>query len=177
LPPKQAYLLTGPPGSGKTTIIKQALVSFKGRVGGFYTEEIRSQGVRQGFRIVTLDGDTALLAQVGFRSPFQVSKYGVDVESLDRVGVEALRKAIKECDLIIIDEMGKMEIFSPSFRGAVEEALKAGKRILGTIMLKPHPWADSIKAHPQVQLSFVSRTNHQQVLGEVVAWLKSISIP
>lgn len=176
-PVKRAYFLTGPPGSGKTTIIKEALASFKGKAGGFYTEEIRVGGVRQGFRIITLDGESANLAYVGFSSPYQVSKYGVDISSLDKVGVEAVKKAIREADLIIIDEIGKMELFSPSFREALEEALNSGKRIFGTIMLKSHPFADKIKAHPQVHLLFVSRNNHQQVLSEVIKWLKSFSTP
>jgi len=50
---KQVYLLTGKPGTGKTSLIKQAVAGMRGKAGGFYTEEIRSEGVRQGFRLVT----------------------------------------------------------------------------------------------------------------------------
>jgi nucleoside-triphosphatase len=169
---KQAYLLSGAPGVGKTTLIKQAIATVKKRAGGFYTAEIRSQGVRQGFEIITLDGSSAILAHVNIRSPHLVSKYGVDTDNLDKVGVAALRRAIEECDLVVIDEIGKMELFSLAFREAVLAALESGKKLLGTIMLPPHPWADRIKQDPRVKVLPVSRTNHQQVLEELLGWLK-----
>ena len=116
---KHVYLLTGRPGTGKTSLIKQVVAKTKGNAGGFYTEEVRSQGVRQGFRLVTLDGQHTILAHVNIHSPCRVSKYGVDIDSLNRVGVSSLRQAAKECDLVIIDEIGKMELYSASFREAV----------------------------------------------------------
>ena len=170
---KQVYLLTGQPGTGKTNLIKQAIAGMKGRAGGFYTEEIRSQGVRQGFRLVTLDGQDAILAHIDIDSPYRVSKYGVDIESLDRVGISALRKAVQQCDLVIIDEIGKMELFSGNFRESVWQVIDSGKKVLGTIMLHSHPWADDIKHHPQVNLITVTRANHRQVLEELQHWLKA----
>jgi len=145
----------------------------KGKAGGFYTEEVRSLGVRRGFRLVTLDGRSAILAHVDIRSPYRVSKYGVDIDSLDRVGVSALRQAAKECYLIVIDEIGKMELFSANFRETVSQILDSDKRVLGTIMLYPNPWADEIKHRPQVNLITVTRDNHQRVLEELLHWLKA----
>ncbi len=170
---KQVCLLTGRPGTGKTSLIKRAVADMKGKAGGFYTEEIRSQGVRQGFRLVTLDGRSAILAHINIRSPYRVSKYGVDIGSLDRVGVSALRRAVEECDLIVIDEIGKMELFSSSFRETVSKIIDSGKRILGTIMLHPDPWADAIKRHHRVNLITVTRDNHQQVLEKLRHWLEA----
>ena len=169
---KQVYLLTGKPGTGKTSLIKQAVAEVKGKAGGFYTEEIRSQGVRQGFKLVTLDGQNTILAHIDIQSPCRVSRYGVDIDSLDRVGVSALHKAAEQCDLVIIDEIGKMELFSANFREAVLQIINNGKRVLGTIMLNSNPWADAIKRHPQVDLITVTRANHHQVLGELLHWLK-----
>ena len=143
------------------------------KAGGFYTEEIRSGGTRLGFRLVTLGGESAILAHVNIHSPYRVSKYGVDIDNLDRVGVSALYKAAEECDLVIIDEIGKMELFSANFREAVLQIIDSGKRVLGTIMLTPYPWADAIKQKPQVKLVTVTRDNHQQVLEELLHWLKA----
>jgi nucleoside-triphosphatase len=168
---KPVYLLTGRPGTGKTSIIKQAIAGIKGGVCGFYTEEIRSRGVREGFRLVTLDGQTATLAHVNFKSPYRVSKYGVDIESLDKVGVSALTQAAEECDLVVVDEIGKMELFSPRFRETIRGIINSGKKVLGTIMLQSNPYADAIKRQPQVNLITVTRSNSQQVLAELRDWL------
>jgi len=170
---KQVYLLTGRPGTGKTSLIKQVVVGMTGKAGGFYTEEIRSGDERQGFRLVTLDGQEAILAHVNIKSPYRVSKYGVDINSLDRVGVAALNQAAKEYQLVVVDEIGKMELFSANFREDVLKIINSGKKVLGTIMSSANPWADTIKHQPQVNLIEVTRTNHQQILEELSLWLRS----
>jgi len=169
---KRALLLTGQPGTGKTALIKEALVRTKVKAGGFYTEEIRTGGIRQGFRIVTLDGQEAILAHVNISSPYQISKYRVDTGALDRLGVAALRQALKESDLIVVDEIGKMELLSPQFKEVVIRAINSGKRVLGTIMLNPHPFADEIKRRPEVEVLLVTGDNRPQVLNRVLHWLE-----
>ena len=165
-------LLTGKPGTGKTSLIKQVVAEFKGRVGGFYTEEIREQEIRLGFKLVTLAGQETVLSHVNIQSQYRVSKYGVDVVSLNRVGVSALHQAAKECDLIVVDEIGKMELFSTDFREAVLDIISRGKKVLGTIMLQSNPWADAIKRQPQVKVVEVNRPNYNQVLGNLRDWLR-----
>jgi len=169
---KQACLLTGKPGVGKTTLITEAVSRAERSVGGFYTREIRSRSTRKGFEIVTLDGNSAVLAHVDFDSPCRVSKYGVDQGNLDRLGVAALRHAVSECEIVIIDEIGKMELFSPAFRQAVMEAIGSGRRVLGTVMLASHPWADQIKKDPRVEIIEVSRANRDLVLHNLVEWIR-----
>lgn len=170
---KEVCLLTGGPGVGKTTIIKESLRGLHGTADGFFTEEIRTQGVRQGFRLVTLGGQEAILAHVDIRSPRRVGKYGVDLEGLDNLGVAALRHGLEHCDLVVIDEIGKMELFSALFRQTVAEVVAKAKQVLGTVLLTPHPWADDIKKHPRVSLVLVTRENRPQVKQEVERWLKS----
>ena len=165
------YLLTGSPGAGKTTIIREVAARLKAKAGGFYTQEIRAGGIRQGFKITTLNGQETILSHVDISSPHHVSKYGVDISNLDNIGVTALYQALKESDLIIIDEIGKMELFSPKFREAVLKSINSGKKVLGTVMLNPHPFADQIKKHPQVEVVHVSRANHDRVLNKILNWL------
>jgi nucleoside-triphosphatase len=164
---KSVYLLMGMPGTGKTSLIHQVTNQLGDKAGGFYTEEIRVQGIRRGFRIVTLDGQAATLAHVNIKSPHRVSKYGVDVETLEKVGVAALQKAFRQCDVIVVDEIGKMELFSERFKEAALEIIESGKKVLGSIMLKSDPWADLIKQKPQVKLITITRNNHGEVMEEI----------
>ncbi len=172
---KRVLLLTGKPGTGKTALIKEAIAKTKIRAGGFYTEEIRSGGVRQGFRIITLDGQDGILAHINIPSPYQVSKYKVDINSLNEVGVSAIHQSLKECDLVVIDEIGKMELLSPQFKEAIWQVIDSGKKVLGTIMLSPNPFADKIKHHPEVKLLVVTRSNHNQALREILNWLEIVA--
>lgn len=169
---KSVCLITGMPGTGKTSLIKQAIEPLGSNAGGFFTEEIRLNDIREGFRIVTLEGKTALLSHVDFHSPHRVSKYGVDIDVLDQVGVGALKQAASSCNLVIIDEIGKMELLSERFKSTVIDIIESGKRVLGTIMLKSDPWADMIKQKPQVKLLTLTRQNRDEALALVGDWLQ-----
>ena len=90
------HVLIGPNDTGKTSILKEVLAQVDKSAGGFYTEEIRASGTRQGFDIVTLDRQRATLAHIGIQSPYRVSKYGVDLAALEKVAVPAIKKAVQE---------------------------------------------------------------------------------
>ena len=169
----QFVLLTGRPGTGKTTLLKEVVALYPGAVGGFYTEEVREGGTRVGFDIVTLDRRRAPLARAGRPGGrHRVSRYRVDVEALERVGVRALRDALDREALLVVDEIGRMELFSQAFRDAIASALEDGKRVLGTILLAAHPWADELKRDPRVSLLQVTRDNHQEVRERALDWLR-----
>ena len=166
------FLVTGSPGTGKTTIIRKALSQIQLRSGGFYTEEIRLSGMRRGFKIITLNGVEAVLAHIDFHDRPRIGKYGVNLENLENVAVRSLLEASEEAELVVIDEIGKMEMLSPSFRKAVLQAINSGKKILSSIMLKPHPFADSIKNLPGAQLIQLTLNNREHVLQYLVRELR-----
>ena len=93
------------------------------------------------------------------------------MDVLDRVGVSALRQALKEADLIVIDEIGKMELLSPQFKETVTQAINSDKRVLGIIMLNPHPFADEVKRHPKVEVLLLTRDNRPEIMNKVLDWL------
>ncbi|GAC1443020.1 MAG: NTPase [Chloroflexota bacterium] len=166
---KSTYLVTGEPGIGKTTVIRQVVSTMRLRAAGFYTEDLRMRGERQGFRIVTIDGDTALLAAAGLPGPVQVSKYGVDVVELERVGVAALQRAMERGHVLVVDELGKMQLYSRALRQVVLQAIRGGHPVLGTIMQGRNPYADRIKAHHNVELLTLREDNRQDVLDKLRA--------
>lgn len=165
----RAWLLTGRPGIGKTTCLRRILERLRLPAGGFVTEELREGGQRLGFALVTLDGRRAILAHVRRRGAPRVGKYGVDLEALDRIGVPAIEDAGRRRALVVIDEIGKMEMASPAFCRAVEQALAGDHRVLGTILRAPHPWADRIKRHPAVRVIEVNPDNRDELPERLAA--------
>jgi nucleoside-triphosphatase len=149
-----AILLTGRPGCGKTTLIRKIIDHLSIPVGGFYTQEIREPGIasalgaRTGFEIFTLDGKRGTLAHIKIHSPVRVGKYGVNLEDLDNLAVKAIQDAVRTGGLVVIDEIGPMEIASVSFRQAVLEALESKSTVLGSIVQRDAPYTDQIKRMP-----------------------------
>ncbi|MFP4346406.1 MAG: nucleoside-triphosphatase [Anaerolineales bacterium] len=170
----KTLLLTGHPGIGKTTIIKEVLEKLGARAGGFYTQEISGPGGRKGFELITLDGKRTILAhkELRGRTAPRVGRYGVDVKALDRVGVRALRRAMEAGKVVVVDEIGRMELFSPTFQTTVMEAILGPNVILGTILLKPHPHADLFKSLAPVTVWEVEERNRKRMAQQVVAWLR-----
>jgi len=157
---------------GKTTIVKQVVDVLGGEAGGFYTEEIRQGGRRLGFKIITLEGEEGVLAHVDIKGAPRVSKYGVNVRDLEEVGVVALRRAIEERRYVVIDEIGKMELYSQEFRRAVMEALGSEKVVLGTVMASRHPWVDTLKARPEVTVLTVTEGNREGIARRILDMLQ-----
>ena len=168
-------LLTGRPGCGKTTLITRVVDELDSDAGGFYTEEIRKRGTRVGFKVVTLDGDEAVLAHVDFKTSQRVGKYGLELSGLESVGVQALREAVRARRLVVIDEIGPMEIRSQIFRAAVNEALDSEVPVLATIFARPLPFTDAIKSRPDVMLIEVRPDNREQLVRELSNRLRNLN--
>ncbi len=166
-------MLTGPPGCGKTTLIKQIAEQMAPDAAGFYTEEIRKDGKREGFRIEFLDGGSGVLARKGFKSKHRVGSYGVDLEEFESL-LEKEKLNILNSPCVIIDEIGKMELFSHKFRGIIGELLNSNQTLVGTIIYKAHPFADSIKAREDVVLIKMDRNTFQNTKSKVLNILKLI---
>ncbi|MBS7616785.1 NTPase [Candidatus Bathyarchaeota archaeon] len=137
---KRVLLITGNPGVGKTTLILKIVEALKVKgynVGGMISREVRSCGTRVGFEIIDLTSNKhGWLAHVNQKSGPQVGKYHVNMNDLNNVGAEAILNALENCEVIAIDEVGPMELFSEKFKHAVEEAVKSGKLVLAVIHWK-----------------------------------------
>jgi nucleoside-triphosphatase len=152
-------LLTGYPGSGKTTVIERLLRKYPGTAGGFITQEIREEGRRKGFELVTLDGRRGTLAHVNLQSGKTVGKYGVDIKTVDSIGVDAVKKSLSTGELVVIDEIGSMEILSDLFCKTVQRVLASEVDLLGTLSRRSHPFLNEIRDFPDLLLIQVDHTN------------------
>lgn len=162
---KQNILITGPPASGKSTFIQEIIKGKK--VSGIVTPEIRKDGQRWGFKVVNIkNGRAAIFASVEMK-PHVVSKYGVHIEHFEEIAVPAIEEGIKSNSIIVIDEIGNMELFSDKFRKLVLKALDT-KRVLATISLKTkNEFVDKIKSRNDVKVHYLTRANFDRIEKEI----------
>jgi len=169
---KRVLLLTGSPGVGKTTVLLRLVESLKGKgysVGGMLSREVRSDGVRVGFEVLDLgSGRRGWLARVNQPSGPQVGKYRVNLEDLNSIGAEAIMKAVQDCDVIAIDEIGPMELFSENFKEAVKRAVESVKLVVGVVHWKARDrLIEEVKAREDTEIITVTQENRNK-LQEVI---------
>ncbi|SHK53635.1 NTPase [Thermocrinis minervae] len=166
-------IITGEPGIGKTTLIKNLVKRLKGKVIGFWTEEVRDEKTNQrtGFRVVSTEGKKSLFASKLFTSKYLVGSYGVNVQRFESVALEVLQKALKEKDkIIVIDEIGKMELFSKKFREILEQIMfNPSYKVIATIPIRDvHPLVKAIRRLPDGVLIEVTKENRNMLLEEIL---------
>lgn len=123
-------LLTGTPKSGKSTLLS-ALVEGVTDKQGFFTEEVRQDGVRTGFAMCDASGHRVVLAQTTHQTQYQVGRFFVATESLNAF-FEPLNR-FGPSGLLYIDEIGQMQLFHTSFKQLAEQYITAKNDFVGTI--------------------------------------------
>ncbi len=156
-------LLTGPPQSGKSTLIEKVIKRVKRPATGFFTRELREKGKRVGFLIETLDGKTGLLAHQNIKSNYRVGKYGVNIEDLDQIAVPSMLPSTDD-QIVVIDEIGKMECFSRLFKETLLRVLSAENQVVGSIAIKGDRFIQKIKNRDDVILVSISEKTRDSAL-------------
>ena len=164
--------LTGEPGCGKTTVIKKvtaALLEQGVSVGGVISDEIRPYGVRLGFTVEDLKThEVGILAHVKQTEGPHVGKYRVNLHDISRVAVRGIERATEDAEIIIVDELGPMELCSPEFIAAMEKALGSPKHFVGTIHRRAmHPLVKAIRQNPGNQIVEVNARNREAIPRQI----------
>jgi nucleoside-triphosphatase len=125
---------------------------------GFFTSEIREKGQRLGFSIETLNGGKGILAHINNKGPFKVGRYGVNIKDIDQIAVPSMVPSRPD-EIIVIDEIGKMECLSRLFKKTLLDVLDSDHSIIGSIALKGDPFIRKIRERNDVELIQVSEKN------------------
>jgi len=170
---KRLLFLTGNPGVGKTTILLKVAEELKARgysVGGMISREVRSGGTRVGFEILDLNSNQkGWLARVAQSNGPQVGKYRVNIKDLNDIGVNAILKAVESLDVVIIDEIGPMELFSEIFREAVKKAFENAKSVIGVVHWKAKDkLIEDLKERKDAEIIEVTYENRNRLYKSIV---------
>ncbi len=163
---KKNIFLTGAPSSGKTTVIKKVINTLDLPANGFYTEEERVAGKRIGFLMKTLDGINGHLAHQDIKSYFHIRRYGVSIENIETIAVPSIVPVNR--NIIILDEIGKMECFSEAFKQAATSALDSPNIVVGTITFGGDEFILGIKQRGDMEICEVTTGNRDLLPGLIL---------
>jgi nucleoside-triphosphatase len=170
---KRVFVVTGSPGVGKTTVLVKLIDVLKNRcfsIGGMLTREVRVAGERVGFELSDIDeGRRGWLAGADQKEGPQVGKYRVNLGDLNNIGANAVLKAVECSDIVVVDEVGPMELLSDQFVQAVERAINSSKPVVCTVHWKMRNQViDRIERREDAETFVVSLQNRDR-LHEVLA--------
>lgn len=169
--------ITGLPNAGKTqALVKviEMLEEGENKVGGMVTEPIMKKNRRVGFYVkdwITKEKD--ILAHIDFDSKVVVGRYKVNIEALERVGVSAIECAAQDCDIVIIDEVGRMEVESEKFVDIVKKILEEDKPLILTLHKKSrNPLLQDIRRRDDVRILEVTPINRDLLPYKIIKLMK-----
>jgi nucleoside-triphosphatase len=170
---KRLILVTGPPRTGKTTVLLKVASKLRiqgYRIGGMISEERREENSRVGFEIVDLaSGRKGWLANIRQAAGPRLGKYRVNLEDLDSIGTAAILRALNDADVVLVDEIGPMELCSESFIEAVRRAAESTKPILATIHYRAqHQLIKHIKSRQDARVVEITLENRATLPDIVV---------
>lgn len=169
---KKNILITGLPKSGKSTLLEKILSKTQYKVG-FLTKEILGDEGRLGFEMETSSGDEVILAHVNHKTPYQVSKYFVDIISLESMIPKVIE--FNNDDLLYLDEIGQMQLFSKKFEKLVEKYLNSENISLSTLsQVYRNDFTDSVRSRTDTILVELTENNRPEMEGFVKQLIKKI---
>ncbi len=164
--------LTGAPSSGKTTVIKKVIEGLVYSANGFYTEEEKVAGKRVGFLMKTLDGKKGYLAHQDIKSDFHIRRYGVSIDNIENIAVPSITPV--NDNIIILDEIGKMECFSKVFKQAALNVLDEPNIVIGTITLGGDVFIREVKNREDVEINEVTMDNRNSLPDLILRKVSSL---
>lgn len=179
---KRLLLLTGSPGVGKTTLLLRVVEALRARgysVGGMVSREVRSCGARVGFELLDLSSlKRGWLAHVNGKVGPSIGRYHVNLDDLEGLGVQAIVNAVDRCNIVAIDEVGPMELFSDKFKEAVAKAVESKKLVVSVVHWKSRNMlVEEMKGREDAEMYTVTCENrgslHESIFRRAIGFLES----
>ncbi len=167
-------LVTGPPRSGKSTLVVKLIEYFSDRkytIHGFLTPEVRRDGNRIGFDIEDINTrKRGKLARIGnYNTKYKLGRYCIFIEEFENLISKLEDMVFHKGELLVIDEIGKMELFSRKFQNLINDFFHSDTKIIATIGQKiEHPLKDSLLKIPEVVVFTLSRQNQQEIFQKII---------
>ncbi len=170
------FIITGRPGIGKSTVCRKVidLLREQGfKIGGVICPEVRVGRSRIGFKIIDLmSNKEGWLAHINFNTGIKVGRYHVNLNDLESIGISAINNAINQADVIVIDEIGPMELKSMRFKEMIFKAFNCEKPIISVVHWKLSRWLISATKHLEVKVYEVTFSNrnwlHELIFKEIL---------
>ncbi len=170
--------ITGLPRSGKSAVMQKVIEMLVGErtdeirargenptavriIAGMRTEPLIEDGERKGYRCIDIvSGEEAIMAHKDIDTRTRVFGFGIDKETMNTVAIPAIRTAMDEAEVIVIDEIGKFSVESEEFVAIVREALELDKPTVMTLAKKSrHPLLQDIRRRDDARILEVTPVN------------------
>ncbi len=173
---KKNLFVTGDPGAGKSTLVREAVRALGVRPGGYLTRAFPRRGRKIRCEIVSLTPGAGKRAGV-LASADRTGVLRLNPADLESVGAAALERAAGRSPLVVMDEIGHLEGASARFRKAVAACLQSATPVLGAIKSSPGPFVDRIKSRSDVLVLELSPDRYPAVKREVIRLLGALLNP
>lgn len=167
-------LITGPPRCGKSTLIKKLISYYKSKnfiIEGFLTPEVQKEGKRIGFDIEDIQsGELSILARNGvYNTKYRLGSYSIFIKEFDSYLKDLKSRNLQNIDLLIIDEIGKMELYSQLFLSFLKQMFNSKIKILATIGQKlKHPIKNELLDLSGIKLIQINLNSQQEMFEKIL---------
>ena len=166
--------LTGRVKSGKSTVLRKVLAELKPcRIGGFFTEAVIENSQTVGYQIRSVSNQSMIFARANSQGEYQIGGFGIFPEVFESLGVRILESALESSQLILMDEIGVMEVGAPKFKESILRCLNSNIVVSGAIKYKSNTFLDTIRNRPDLELLYVNESNRDSLPQLVIKQIRS----